>query len=240
MDQERARLFPAYILHRRPYSDSSLLLECFTPQQGRFPAIAKGVRSARKVDAAQLQPFRPLLIRISGRGEVRTLSAFETTGEQSQLQGRILFCGFYLNELLMNLLERDDPHERLFEVYADVLGRLKQGENPDRVLRRFEIELLHELGYGMLLEHEAETGMPIEPDGRYHYQPEHGPVKDCGRVWTVSGRTLLQLAGREQRLDNDGWREARELMRRVIAHHLGGRVLKSRELFQVSSCKKND
>ncbi len=240
MDQERTRLFPAYILHRRPYSDSSLLLECFTPRQGRFPAIAKGVRSARRADASQLQPFRPLLIRFAGRGEVRTLSAFESAGEHSQLQGRTLFCGFYLNELLMNLLERDDPHERLFEVYAEALGRLKQSENPDRVLRWFEIELLHELGYGLLLEQEAETGLPIEPDERYHYQPEQGPIRNCGPAWSVSGRTLLQLAGREQRLDKEGWREARELMRRVIAHHLGGRVLKSRELFQVSSSKKHD
>jgi DNA repair protein RecO (recombination protein O) len=238
MQRDRSLLSPAFILHRRPYSNSSLLLECFTPHQGRFPAIAKGVQSARNTGAAQLQPFQPLLIRFSGRGEVKTLTAFEATVAQSQLEGRALFCGFYLNELLMHLLGRADPHERLFQVYAEALEQLKQGDNPDRVLRCFEIELLNELGYGLLLEQEAETGVPIEPEGRYHYELEKGPLRESGNAWTVSGRTLLQLAGREQRLDRDGWREARELMRRVIAHHLGGRALKSRELFQIAN--KND
>jgi DNA repair protein RecO (recombination protein O) len=213
-----------------------LLLECFTPRQGRFPAIAKGVRSSNKGNGAQLQPFQPLLMRFAGRGEVKTLTAFEASAEPARLQGRILFCGFYLNELLMHLLGRSDPHERLFEVYTEALQQLRRSENPDRVLRWFEIELLNELGYGLLLEQEAETGVPIEPDERYHYELERGPVRSPGNGATVGGRTLLQLAGRkEQELDRDGWREARELMRRVINHHLGGRVLKSRELFQLTS-----
>jgi DNA repair protein RecO (recombination protein O) len=236
MEQDRTRLCPAFVLHRRPYSNSSLLLECFTPRQGRFPAIAKGVRSSNKGNSAQLQPFQSLLIRFTGRGEVKTLTVYEASAAPIQLQGRILFCGFYLNELLMHLLGRSDPHERLFQVYTEALQQLRQSENPDRVLRWFEIELLSELGYGLLLEHEAETGVPIEPDERYHYELERGPLRSSGNGTTVRGRTLLRLAGRkEQELDRDGWREARELMRRVINHHLGGRALKSRELFQLTS-----
>jgi DNA repair protein RecO (recombination protein O) len=190
----------------------------------------------KKANVGQLQPFQPLLIGFSGRGEVKTLTAFEASATPTQLQGRILFCGFYLNELLMHLLGRSDPHERLFEVYTEALQQLRQSENPDRVLRWFEIELLNELGYGLLLEHEAETGVPIEPNERYHYELERGPVRGSGNGSTVRGRTLLQLAGRGgEDLDKEGWREARELMRKVISHHLGGRVLKSRELFQITS-----
>jgi DNA repair protein RecO (recombination protein O) len=237
MEQDRLRLSPAFILHSRPYSNSSLLLECFTPDQGRFPAIAKGVRSSKKGNSALLQPFQPLLLRFSGRGEVKTLSAFEASGGQIRLQGSSLYCGFYLNELLMNLLGRSDPHEHLFEFYAEALNQLRHSQNPDRVLRWFEVRLLNELGYGLELEHEVDTGVPIEVDERYHYELERGPVLSSENNGSaVTGRTLLRLAGREdQELDRDGWREARELMRRVINHHLGGKALKSRELFQLAS-----
>jgi DNA repair protein RecO (recombination protein O) len=236
MQQDRSRLSPAFILHSRPYSNSSLLLECFTPEQGRFPAIAKGVRSSKKGNSALLQPFQPLLLRFSGRGEVKTLTAFEASSAQIKLQGQHLYCGFYLNELLINLLGRSDPHEDLFEIYAQALKQLRQSQNPDRVLRWFEIQLMNELGYGLQLEYEAETGVPIKPDERYHYELERGPVLSSGNNGSaVTGRTLLRLAGRDdQQLDRDGWREARELMRRVINHHLGGRALKSRELFQLA------
>jgi DNA repair protein RecO (recombination protein O) len=236
MEQDRSRLRPAYILHRRPYSNSSLLVECFTPEQGRFPAIAKGVRSQTKGDSALLEPFQSLLIRFSGRGEVKTLTAFEASAVSEPLQGRILFCGFYLNELLMHLLGRSDPHERLFQVYSKALQELRHSENPDRVLRWFEIELLNELGYGLQLGQEADTGTPVKPDEHYQYELERGPVLSTANGSTVRGRTLLHLAGREgQELSREGWREARELMRKVISHYLGGKALKSRELFQIAS-----
>ena len=233
MDQDRSRLHPAFILHRRPYSNSSLLLECFTPDRGRFPAIAKGTLSGRTaVVATSLQPFRPLLLQASGRGEVRTVTTVEPDGRPIALQGEALYCGFYLNELLMRLLGRFDPHPTLFSRYRNALEQLLPEEGRDQVLRQFELELLSELGYGLLLEQEAVTGLPIQPDTQYYYILERGPSRDkVNEAPPVSGRTLLVLAGRETQMGDGGWREARELMRHVLTSYLGDRPLKSRELF---------
>jgi DNA repair protein RecO (recombination protein O) len=233
MDPDHSRLHPAFILHRRPYSNSSLLLECFTPEQGRFPAIAKGVRSGRAAThVSSLQPFQPLLLRASGRGEVQTIAAVEPNGPPVPLQGEALYCGFYLNELLMRLLGRSDPHPMLFSKYQFTLEQLPPTAGRDRVLRRFELALLTELGYGLLLDREAETGLPIRIDEQYHYVVELGPVRTTIKTAVpISGRTLLVLAGLESEMNPDGWREARELLRRVLTRYLGDQPLKSRELF---------
>jgi DNA repair protein RecO (recombination protein O) len=232
MVPDRSRLHPAFILHRRPYSNNSLLLECFTPEQGRFPAIAKGALSGRGATVSLLQPFRPLLIQTTGRGEVKTLTTAEADGRPIVLQGEALYCGFYLNELLMRLLGRFDPHPVLFSRYTIAMERLPDPEGREHTLRRFELALLSELGYGLLLEQEAETGLPIQPDVQYYYVLERGPTRNMiDEALPVSGRSLLVLAGREPQMGPGGWREARELMRHVLARYLGDRPLKSRELF---------
>lgn len=232
MDPDRSRLHSAFILHRRPYSNSSLLLECFVQEQGRFPAIAKGALSGRVATVSSLQPFRPLLIQTAGRGEVRTVTAIEPDGRPIALEGEALYCGFYLNELLMRLLGRFDPHPFLFSRYYDTLKQLAKTDGRDQPLRQFELALLSELGYGLLLEQEAESGLPIQPDMQYYYVPERGPVRSkTEEAHPISGRTLLVLAGQELPMAPGGWREARELMRYVLARYLGARPLKSRELF---------
>ena len=232
MDQDRSRLHPAFILHRRPYSNSSLLLECLTPEQGRFPAIARGTLSGRAATASVLQPFRPLLIQTSGRGEVKTLTSVEADGRPVALQGEALYCGFYLNELLMRLLGRFDPHPVLFSLYGSALKGLPHREKREHTLRQFELALMTELGYGLLLEQEAETGLPIQPDVQYYYVLERGPSRNkVNEALPISGRSLLVLAGREPQMGPGGWREARELMRHVLARYLGDHPLKSRELF---------
>jgi len=226
----RNTLLPAFVLHRRAYSNHSLLVEFFTPGEGRFPAIAKGVKKARGHGSGLLQPFVPVLIRCAGRGEVKSLIGLEPApGPAVPLQGKALYCGFYLNELLMRLLQRDDPHEPLFEVYAHTLARLSSGGQLEHTLRRFEIRLLEELGFGLVLDREAETGAPLEPNRLYHYRIEHGPTPAEDGV--LRGSTLLALHQRRS-LDNQGVRQARELTRRVLAHYLGERPLKSRELFR--------
>lgn len=120
-DRNRYQLEPAFLLHRRSYSNSSLLVECLTLHHGRFPAIAKGVIGGRGTGAALLQPFVPLKLNWSGRGEVKTITGFEQSGKNMELQGRTLYCGFYLNELLMRLLQRNDPYEELFGYYTEAL-----------------------------------------------------------------------------------------------------------------------
>lgn len=229
----RHDLLPACIIHRRDYRNTSLLLELFTPQEGRLPAIARGAKSARSSRAAVLQPFTPLLVSLSGRGEIKQLTQAEPEGRPYTLSGERLYCGFYLNELLMRLLERRDPFPSLYVHYVDALVRLASLEPVDQCLRNFEVILLQELGYGLLLDHTVDTGQPVKPDEIYHYVIEQGPLQASGSQsdQCIHGRTLLGLHNRES-LDEQGMAEAKRLMRRVLAFYLGSKPLKSRELFQ--------
>ena len=229
----RVELIPAFLIHRRDYRNTSLLLELFTPIDGRLPAIAKGAKSGRSSRAMLLQPFSPLRVSLSGRGEVKRLTDVETDGRPFRLSGERIYCGFYLNELLMRLIERGDPYPSLYVHYCENLARLASDEPADQCLREFELQLLAELGYGLLLDHTADTEEPVVSDRIYDYHMEHGPVlsRSGESGLKVHGRTLICLHNREP-LDEVGVKEAKRLMRRVMAHYLGDRPLKSRELFQ--------
>ncbi|MEJ1296420.1 MAG: DNA repair protein RecO [Candidatus Sedimenticola sp. (ex Thyasira tokunagai)] len=230
-DRTTYQLEPAFLLHRRPYSNRSLLVECFALHHGRFPAIAKGVMSGRGAGAALLQPFVPLKLKWSGRGEVKTITGYEQSGNLPGLQGRALYCGFYLNELLMRLLQRNDPHEELFGFYTEALTLLADDQREEQVLRRFEIQMFNALGYALVLDQDVENDRPLLPNKRYDYLLETGPVPAAeGTPGMVSGSTLLALAC-DQPLDKGGQREARDLSRHLLTHYLGGKPLKSRELF---------
>jgi DNA repair protein RecO (recombination protein O) len=226
-------LISACVIHRRDYRNTSLLLELFTPDEGRVPAIAKGAKSGRATRAALLQPFTPLVVALRGRGEIKQLLQVEADGRAYTLTGERLYCGFYLNELLMRLLERRDPYPRLYVHYVETLQRLSSGEMPDQCLRNFEVDLLQELGYGMLLDHTADSGEAIQPERLYHYELEQGPMSQASasKEQQIHGRTLLCLHNRE-RLDGQSAVEAKRLLRRILAFYLGDKPLKSRELFQ--------
>lgn len=228
----RIELTPAFVLHRRDYQNSSLLLELFTPTEGRLPAISRGAKSGRSTKAILLQPFSPLRISLSGRGEVKSLTDVEHDGHPFQLTGDRIFCGFYLNELVMRLIERGDPYPSLYLHYCENLARLASEEAMDQILREFEIELLTELGYGLLLDHTADTGDPVESDLLYDYFVEHGPILSQSDKpgFKIHGRTLISLQQRES-LDKQSANEAKRLMRFVLSHYLGDKPLKSRELF---------
>ena len=227
------RLQPAFVLHRRDYRNTSLLLELFTPLEGRLPAIARGAKSGRASRAALLQPFTPLHVVVRGRGEIKQLYQVEPDGRPLELGGERLYCGFYLNELLMRLLERRDPYPGLYLHYQETLERLASGAPPDHCLRYFELDLLQELGYGMLLEYSADSGEPVDPDRRYHYELEQGPLARASgpEDQRIHGRTLLGLHNRDLS-DPQTAAEAKRLLRRVLAFYLGDKPLKSRELFQ--------
>ncbi|MEJ2610073.1 MAG: DNA repair protein RecO [Candidatus Thiodiazotropha sp.] len=229
----RIELIPAYLIHRRDYRDTSLLLELFSPTEGRFPAIAQGAKSGRSSRAILLQPFAPLRVSLRGRGEVKRLTEVELDGHPLSLQGERVYCGFYINELLMRLIERGDPYPLLYDCYGENLARLASDEPADQCLREFELQLLAELGYGLLLNYTADTNKLIESDLLYEYHLEQGPVLSLSgqSELKIHGRTLICLHNREP-LDKLGMREAKRLMRRILAHYLGDRPLKSRELFQ--------
>jgi DNA repair protein RecO (recombination protein O) len=230
---EQTGLQPAYVLHRRPYSNTSALLELFTLQGGRLPVIARGTRAGARPGSGLLQPFVPLLCAWTGRGEVKTLRHCDPAGRAAPLQGRALYCGFYLNELLMRLLGRHDACAALFEAYGRALEGLASGGDLEPRLRRFELRLLEELGYGLQLEADAETGRPLTPGRRYRYEIERGPVEAAvnGTVETYAGETLLALASGAP-LAATAMRESRHLLRGVLGHYLDGRPLRSRELFE--------
>lgn len=231
-------LFQAFVLHRRDYGDTSLLVELFATGLGRFPAIAKGARRRRNPASALLQPFQPLWIGVVGRGEVRTLTRVEAAGRALPLVDQALPCGLYLNELLNRLLGRHDPQDSLFAFYHVALAGLT-GEDFETTLRQFELRLLEELGYAPGLGRDGQTGLPVEAGQTYVVDPGQAPRRALPEESprAVRGDTLLALADNGP-LDVTQRREARGLLRRLLDPHLGPRPLKSRELFHRLSASK--
>jgi DNA repair protein RecO (recombination protein O) len=201
-------------------------------RDGRVGLVARGVHRPRSTLGALLQPFRPLLLSWRGRGELATLTAAEPGEAGPALAGRTLLSGFYVNELVLRLLPRQDPHPMLFRHYLEALAGLADGQEAAS-LRRFEKALLDELGYGLVLDRAADTGAPLEPGRLYAYRFDHGPVAEPARgreALAVHGDTLLGLA--EGRLVGPRQqREARALMRMALARLLGDRPLHSRRLY---------
>jgi DNA repair protein RecO (recombination protein O) len=227
---------PSYVLHTYAFRETSLIVEAFTRGFGRVALVAKGARRPKSALRGLLLAFQPLLLSWSGKAELRTLTRAEWQGGQPVLSGLALICGFYLNELLMRLLARDDPHERLFDYYRGTLLGLGEETDLAAVLRRFELRLLQELGYALPLEREAESGRPLEAGRWYAYVPERGPLP-VGAPGTpkttveLRGKTLLDMA-RDDYSDPATQAESKALMRVVINHHLGGQPLHTRQLLR--------
>jgi len=223
-------LQPAYVLHTRRYGDSSLIADLLTREQGRLACVSKGALRARRPDS-RLQSFQPLLVELRGRGEVLTLTCAETGSAPLRLEGRKLYCGLYLNELILRLTARQDPCPALFDDYARAIRGLSEDESAEPVLRRFEVRLLMHLGLGMALEKDN-TGRPVIADWHYTYEIGSGAGQVTGRpAGSFSGKTLLALRAGEFE-DDTTLQQARQLMRRIIDYHLDGRPLRSRDLFR--------
>ncbi|MEO6697589.1 MAG: DNA repair protein RecO [Gammaproteobacteria bacterium] len=233
MNIVRVKLQPAYVLHQRPYRDTSALVEAFTADYGLITLVAKGVRAAKSRLAGVLQPFQPLLISWSGRTELVTLTGCEADGARLEISGRLAMSGFYMNELLLRLLHRHDPHPALFQNYLATLAGLAQGEREERALRIFELRLLKEIGYAMTLDHLAGNGEAVEADKIYSYQIERGLTHyanaEPGGI-QVLGCSLLSLKD-EALHDAQSLRDSKRLMRAVLSRYLGSKPLQSRELF---------
>jgi DNA repair protein RecO (recombination protein O) len=228
----RIMLVPAYLLHHAPWRDSSRILEFFTRDCGRITLFARGVRRPASELRAILQPFQRVLVSWSGRGEAGTLTGAEIDGAVAGLPAGRLMSGFYLNELLIKLLVRHDSHVRLFEAYAEALAGLRDSEHEGRPLRIFEKRLLEELGYGLDLGREAETGAQLDPEGFYHYRPERGACRAVHEAeGTYPGASLAALAA-ENLADERSLRDAQRLLRAALAACLEGRELRSRTVLR--------
>jgi DNA repair protein RecO (recombination protein O) len=228
----------AYVLHLHPYSETSLVVDVFSRDHGRVPLLARGARRPRSAMRGMLMSFQPLELDWFGGGEVKTLAKVEWIGGMPLLGGRCLLLGYYLNELLLKMLPREDAHANLFDAYAAALQALAEGAADAPELRRFEKTLLKELGYGLTLDVDVETGRPVVPEGRYAFLIERGPVARVGADGTASGedapaltgKTLLDMAA-DDYSDPRTRLESRRLMRQLISHHLGGKSLQSRRVF---------
>jgi DNA repair protein RecO (recombination protein O) len=235
-------LSPAFVLHRRAYRESSLLVELLTRDAGRVGVVARGAR--RRRGSTPLEPFVGLLVQWGGRGELGQLRAVERAEPAPRLVGTALYSGFYLNELLVRLLRRHDPHPEIHAGYAATLSALAttSTERIEALLRLFESRLLEACGYGMELRVEVENGTPLDPEARYRYDPERGPIpvgEEASGGLLVHGSALLALASGRLGEARD-LRELKPLMRGVLAPHLGARPLASRALFRVSAPASRD
>lgn len=230
--RRRAEQEPGYVLHSYPYKETSLIVEVFTRRYGRAGLLARGARRPRSAMRGTLLAFHPLTLTWSASTELGTLRAVDWTGGQRSLAGLGLMCGFYLNELLLRLVPREDPHERLFDAYAESLQRLAAAGCEETVLRVFERRLLVELGYAPVLDRDAASEAAIDPGRRYVYELDRGPVASNGESpgrWTVGGQTLLDIA-RDDYARADTRDEARRLLRALIAQRLGGQTLHTRAM----------
>jgi DNA repair protein RecO (recombination protein O) len=225
---------PAFVLHAWPYRETSLIVEAFSADHGRVAMVARGAKRPRSELRGLLQAFQPLLLSWYGQAELKTLARAEWRGGLPLPRGSALMCGFYLNELLLKLLAREDPHPRLYATYEATLAELTAGGEQAALLRRFELGLLTELGYAPMLAREADTGAPLDPTVEYHYAFDRGPRRAAGRGRggvVVRGATLLALAeGRYP--DAETAAQAKRLMREVLDHHLEQRGVESRRVIQ--------
>ncbi|MCZ6709019.1 MAG: DNA repair protein RecO [Gammaproteobacteria bacterium] len=241
----------AFVLHLRPYRETSAIVELMTLEHGRVSVVARGVRGRKRKGAETLIPFVRMLVGWSGRGELRTLTAFEPT-EHHWLVGKSLYAGLYLNELMLRLLRSDDPHAELFRGYALTVCALAgeapsalAGEAPshtpidtliEKTLRRFEKLLLKECGYELVFDRDADTGERVSAQARYFLEPDFGfrrlaAGKDGLRSYR--GATLLAIAA-DHFDEIEVRRVAKRIMREALAPHLGNRPLHSRSLFRAS------
>jgi DNA repair protein RecO (recombination protein O) len=224
----------AFVLHSSPFRETSLIIDVFSRQHGRLAIVARGARRPKSNLRGVLMNFQPLLLSWFGKGEVRTLHGAEWQGGQPYLQGTALMCGFYLNELLLNLLARDDPHEQLFDYYRATLHRLAHETDNAATLRCFEKHLLQELGYALILECEANNGKAIQAELCYRYAVESGALPDDGDArlgLPVLGKTLLDMNA-DDYSDPNTVQQSKQLMRVLLNHHLGGKILHTRELIK--------
>lgn len=230
-----------YVLHSYPYRETSLILQVWTEKHGRMGLVAKGARRPKSASRAVLVPFQPLSLDWFGRGELRTLKTAEPTGPATPLAGQSLLSAFYLNELLLKLTTRDDPHEGLFAAYDEAICGMRaisrlapHASSLEPILRRFELRMLQELGYALEMGREAGQGPAIAAEREYFYVVERGAVSATevetpGNAVRLRGQTLIDLdRGRFE--DATTVAQAKQLMRLLINHSLNGQELATRAI----------
>ena len=221
---------PVYVLHTYAFKETSLVVELFSKAHGRVATVAKGARRPRSAMRGQLQSFQMLAATWSGKNELKTLHSLEWADGLVLLQGEALMCGFYLNELLLRLLPREDAYEQLFDYYQATVKALSSRVQPAMHLRRFELKMLQEMGYAVPLDFD-ENDSPIVANLQYRYVAELGACAFTGAENGVvlSGQTLIDMA--KDAYDNiQTQQQSKQLMRYLLAYYLGDKPLHTRQL----------
>jgi DNA repair protein RecO (recombination protein O) len=224
-------LEPAFVLHTRPYRNTSLIVELLTERHGRQTVVARSARGSRSRYQGKLQLFVPLLVSFRGQGELKSLTSAELSGVPLDLLGRSMMCGFYLNELLVRLMQKGDEHRQIYLIYVKTLYRLVDSCEIENDLRIFEKALLSELGYGLNLTVEANTREPICAQQNYRYVAEQGFILLHKKTesWDVYSGASIRALEQETWSEVSQKKDAKRLMRQVLSCYLGNRPLKSRE-----------
>jgi DNA repair protein RecO (recombination protein O) len=236
----RVQQQPAFILHHRPFRDSSQILDVISRDHGKLALVARGSRGPKSRLRGILRPFMPLSMSWILKSDLGTLTGAEIHGAPLSLSGDALLSGYYVNELLLHFLHRHDPQPDIFDLYAHTIRSLAAAQSIAPCLRRFEIELLKQLGYALNFDHESTTQQALQAHQNYEYRVEQGPVE----VSKVEGSlvfsgAILTAIGAEEFDDAETLRAANRLMREVVSFHLGGKELKSRKVLLEMHRNKN-
>jgi DNA repair protein RecO (recombination protein O) len=235
----------AYVLVNRPYSETSWIVEVFTREYGRLGLMAKGARRFKSRLKGSLMPFQPILVSWTGKGELPILTSAEIDQTDynlvdHELRGDALVCGFYCNELIVNLLHRHDPHAALFDRYHSTIMALAEANSDELlplVLRKFEQVVMKETGYQINFDFEADGKTSIEDHGIYRYQPAQGFVRLASlQRGAFYGRVIKSLNTQSSiSLNNQEVSQGKQLMRDILSKTLGHKPIVSRELFYPKS-----
>ena len=224
-------LHPAYVLHARKYRDTSLILDLFSEDEGRYSVVARGARGEKSKLKGRLQPFAPLLVGYMGRGELKTATVIDFPVQAYRLVGEKLMLGLYVNELLYRLLGRFDPAPRLFAGYQRLLASLQNPDEFIEAVRHFEIVLLQELGYGINFDDDVVGGDRIVAERHYKYVVGEGFCRvDSTGEDVFLGAELQSISAGE--LNKDVLERLKHVTRASLRELLGDKPLKSRTLFR--------
>jgi DNA repair protein RecO (recombination protein O) len=228
----RVELEPAYILHARAYRETSQILEVFTAGHGRLSFVARGARRPKSPLRGILNPFQSLRLSWSGRGEMQTLREAEPAGPLTHINNAVVLSCFYINELILKLLVRSDPHPDLFAHYTSLMMAIQSGQSVEPLLRMFEMQLLAEIGYAPNLSSDAATHAPVDTSLLYEFVADYGVVEvgeaaPAARVFM--GSSLLAIS-RLEFSDSEVLRDAKRLLREILNFHLGNRALHTRRV----------